>query len=152
MSKSNKSKTLAAWIAFVGGPVGWHRFYLHGFGDIWGWLHPIPTALGLWGIDRVLSYGQDDKLSWLLLPLLGFSIAASCLAAILYALMDMAKWNARHNPGLPLDATHGHTGWMTILAIILALLLGTTALMSGIAFSFQRYFEYQIEEGLKISQ
>lgn len=152
MSKRNKNKTLAAWLAFVGGPAGFHRFYLHGFGDIWGWLHPIPTALGLWGIDRVMQLGQDDKLSWLLLPLLGLIIAVSCLSAILYALMDATKWNARHNPDLPLDATPGQTGWMTIFAIILSLLLGTTALMSGVAFSFQRFFEYQIEEGLKLSQ
>ena len=30
---------------------------------------------------------------------------------------------------------------------MLALLIGTTVLMASIAFSFQRYFEYQIEEG-----
>ena len=31
-------------------------------------------------------------------------------------------------------------------------LVGTTVLMSSIAFSFQRFFEYQIEEGRRISQ
>jgi hypothetical protein len=41
-----KNKTLAAWLAFLGGPLGLHRFYLHGLGDPWGWLLPIPTALG----------------------------------------------------------------------------------------------------------
>ena len=30
--------------------------------------------------------------------------------------------------------------------------LGTTVLMSSIVFSFQRYFEYQIEQARKISQ
>jgi hypothetical protein len=33
-----------------------------------------------------------------------------------------------------------------------ALLLGTGILMASIAFSFQRYFEYQIEEGRRISR
>ena len=28
-----KNKTLATWLAFLGGPLGLHRFYLHGFGD-----------------------------------------------------------------------------------------------------------------------
>ena len=48
-----KNKTLAAWLAFLGGPLGLHRFYLHGLGDLLGWLLPIPTALGLYGIQRV---------------------------------------------------------------------------------------------------
>ena len=64
-----KSKTTAAWLAFVGGPLGLHRFYLHGFWDLPGWLLPVPTALGLYGIERVQQHGQDDHLSWLLIPL-----------------------------------------------------------------------------------
>ena len=47
-----KNKTIAAWLAFVGGPLGLHRFYLKGPGDMLGWLLPIPTALGLYGIER----------------------------------------------------------------------------------------------------
>ena len=41
-----KNKTLAAWLAFLGGPLGLHRFYLHGWSTCSGWLLPIPTALG----------------------------------------------------------------------------------------------------------
>jgi hypothetical protein len=36
--------------------------------------------------------------------------------------------------------------------VILALLVGATVLMSTIAFSGQRFFEFQIEEARKISQ
>ena len=36
--------------------------------------------------------------------------------------------------------------------MVVSLLMGTTVLMASIAFSFQRYFEYQIEEARKISQ
>jgi len=32
------------------------------------------------------------------------------------------------------------------------LLIGATVLMSSIAYSFQSYFEYQVEEARKISQ
>ena len=39
-----------------------------------------------------------------------------------------------------------------MIGVILALLLGATVLMSTIAFSGQRYFEYQVEEARKISQ
>jgi len=36
--------------------------------------------------------------------------------------------------------------------LVIAMLTGTTAFMASLAFSFQRYFEYQIEEAKKISQ
>lgn len=147
-----RSKTTAAWLAFLGGPLGLHRFYLRGFGDLLGWLLPIPTALGLYGIERVQKYGQDDTLSWVLIPLLGFTIAGCALTAIVFALMTREKWNGRYNPGLPADAKPGATHWGTIFAIVVALMVGTGVLMASIAFSFQRYFEYQIEEGRRISQ
>jgi hypothetical protein len=148
----NRNKTLAAWLTFLGGPLGLHRFYLHGLGDLVGWLLPIPTALGLYGIQRVQQLGQDDTLSWLLIPLLGFTIAGCCLTAIVYGLMTREKWNARFNPALPEDATPGGTSWLTVFAIVLALMFGAAVLMASIAFSFQRYFEYQVEEGRRISQ
>ncbi len=147
-----KNKTLATVLALVGGMFGLHRFYLRGLGDWIGWLHPIPAALGWWGVDRVLTYGQDDKLSWLLIPLLGISIAASCLTGIVYALTDREKWNRQFNPTLPVDASAGATNWLTIGALVFALLTGTVSLMGSLAFGFQRYFEYQIEEARKISQ
>jgi hypothetical protein len=147
-----KNKTLAAWAAFLGGPLGLHRFYLHGLADIWGWLHPIPTALGLYGLQRVAEFGQDDKFAWALIPLLGFNIAACALIAIYYGLMEPEKWNTHYNPTAAPDAPSGRTNWFTIGAVVFALLFGTTVLMSSIVFSFQRYFEYQIEEGRKISQ
>jgi hypothetical protein len=146
-----KNKTLAAWLAFLGGPLGLHRFYLHGLGDLLGWALPIPTALGLYGMERVLKYGVDDQWSWVLIPLLGFTIAGCALTAIVYGLMTKEKWNARFNRPAP-EAPAGQTSWLTIGAVVLALLVGTTVLMASIAFSFQRYFEYQIEEGRKISQ
>ena len=77
-----KNKTLASWLAFVGGPLGLHRFYLHGITDMLGWLLPIPTALGIYGIQRVQQLGQDDHTSWMLIPLLGFTIAGCALQAI----------------------------------------------------------------------
>ncbi len=147
-----KSKTLATWLAFLGGPLGLHRFYLHGLGDWLGWLLPIPTALGVYGLQRVQQFGQDDTMSWLLVPLLGFTFAACCLTAIFYGLMTREKWNARFNRQAPEDAPAGGTRWLTIFAVAGALMIGAGVLMASIAFSFQRYFEYQVEEGRRISQ
>ncbi|MGH6637603.1 MAG: hypothetical protein ACREXN_05475 [Polaromonas sp.] len=146
-----KNKTTAAWLAFIGGQLGLHRLYLFGLSDLWAWLHPIAAALGWWGVERVRLYGQDDQLAWLLIPLLGFTLAGTALTAIYYGLMPSEKWNAQHNPGMP-DAAAGHTSWLTIGAVVFALLFGSISLMSSIAFSFQRYFEYQVEEARKISQ
>ncbi len=147
-----KNKTLAAWLAFAGGPLGLHRFYLHGMGDLLGWFLPIPTALGLYGIQRIEQFGVDDPVSWILVPLLGFTVAACCLTAIVFGLMTREKWNARYNASQGGDAAPGATSWFTIAAVVVSLLVGTTVLMSSIAFSFQRFFEYQIEEGRRISQ
>jgi hypothetical protein len=148
---TTKNKTTAAWLAFIFGQLGLHRLYLFGFRDLWAWLHPLVAALGWWGVERVRLYGQDDQLAWLLIPLLGFTLAGTALTAIYYGLMPPEKWNARHNPGRP-EAIGGNTSWLTIGAVVFALLFGTISLMSSIVFSFQRYFEYQVEEARKISQ
>jgi len=147
-----KNKTVAAWLTFLGGPLGLHRFYLYGPGDLLGWMLPIPTALGLYGIERVQQLGLDDHWSWVLIPLLGFTIAGCALRAILYGLATPERWNARFNPTAPADAKPGQTHWLTIGAIVASLMIGTAVLMASLAFSFQRYFEYQIEEARKISQ
>ena len=60
----NKNKTLATWLTFLGGPLGLHRFYLKGFGDLLGWLLPIPTALGLYGVEdgqRLTALGMNGQ-------------------------------------------------------------------------------------------
>ena len=149
---TTKNKTTAAWLAFIFGQLGVHRLYLFGFRDLWAWLHPLVAALGWWGVERVRLYGQDDQLAWLLIPLLGFTLAGTALTAIYYGLMSSEKWNARFNPQADATAEPGQTHWLTIGAVVMALLIGTTVLMSRLVFSFQRYFEYQIEEARKISQ
>lgn len=148
---AQKNKTLATWLAFIGGQLGLHRIYLYGWRDVFAWLHPLVAAVGWWGVERVRLHGQDDHLAWVLIPLLGFTLAGTALTAIYYGLMSPEKWNALHNPGTP-DTLAGNTNWLTMGAIVFALLFGTIALMSSIVFSFQRYFEYQVEEARKISQ
>ncbi len=147
-----KNKTLAAWLSFLGGPLGLHRFYLFGFSDMLGWLLPIPTALGLYGVERVQQFGLNDRISWVLIPLLGFTVSGCALMAIVYGLMTPEKWNSRFNPKLGLEAPAGHTNWFTIGAVVLSLMVGATALIASFAFSFQAYFDYQVAESKKLSQ
>jgi hypothetical protein len=142
-SNSPKNKTLAAWLALAGGQLGLHRLYLYGMNDLWAWAHPIVAALGWFGVERVRMYGQDDQLAWMLIPLLGFTLAGTSITAIYFGLMQTEKWNALHNAATP-ETKAGNTGWLTIGAVVFALLFGAITLMSSIAFSFQRYFEYQV--------
>jgi hypothetical protein len=150
-----KNKTLSTWLAFVGGPLGLHRFYLYGLGDLIGWTLPMPTALGLYGLTRARDLGLDDPLSWLLIPLLGLMLAGCCLNAIWYGLMAEERWNARFNAGLdPNSQEHeaGRGNWLTIIGVIGSLMVGATALVGALAYGFQRYFEWQIELARQISQ
>ena len=140
-----KNKTLTAYLALLFGTLGAHRFYLKGLADKWGWLHALASGIGLYGIRRMVTLGQDDRLAWLLMPFWGASLAAACLSAIVFGLMDKAKWNAAYNPTAPSDADAGNSSGLGIFAVILALLLGATALMSVIAFTGQRYFEYVLK-------
>lgn len=141
-----KNKTLATWLALLGGPLGLHRFYLHGWRDAIGWILPLPSVLGILGVLRIRNLGVDDQVSWLLVPLLGFTIAGCALTAIVYGLTSAEKWQHRFNPDAASPMPAGNTNWLTIFAVILAMLLGTTTLVSSLAYSFQHYFEYQMTQ------
>jgi hypothetical protein len=147
-----KNKTWAAWLTFIGGPFGLHRLYLYGLANRVLWVLPIPTALGLYGVYRARTLGLDDPLGWVLIPMLGFTIAGCAINALVYGLMSTENWNARFNPGSASEAPAGQTNWLTIGALVGSLLVGTTVLIAILAFSFQHYFEYQVEEARLISQ
>ncbi len=134
-----RSKTLATWLALAGGALGLHRFYLYGARDLLAWLHPLPTLAGLLGVLRVRELGQDDRLAWVLLPLLGMMLSVGLITAIVYGLTPDARWAARHGAGQPPRAT----GWGPVLGVMLALLLAGIVVMSTIAFAFQKFFEWQ---------
>ena len=141
-----KSKTVATWLSFALGSLGAHRFYLHGWRDRLGWLHPLPTLLGLYGVHRMDTLGQDDVTSWFLIPLLGLMVAQSMLAGIVHGLTSDERWAQRfHQP-------ERRTGWLPILGVIACLMVGGACLMATIAFSAQRYFESQVEAAREISQ
>ena len=136
---SYRSKTVATWLAFLGGSLGLHRFYLKGWKDPVGWLFPLPTLAGWVGVQRMRQIGQDDTLAWMLIPLLGLALSAAMLSAIVYGLTPDDKWDARHNPGQPAQAT----ALAPVAAVILALLVGGAVLMGTIAYTGQHFFEWQ---------
>ena len=139
-----KSKTLATWLALLGGLVGAHRFYLHGWRDGLAWLHPLLSAIGLVGMVRMQNLGQDDHAAWLLIPLFGLMVAVAMLSTIVLGLTPDERWATRW---AALDAGAGQamqtTGWGPVVAVVVALLLGGAALMGTLAFAGQMFFEYQ---------
>jgi len=133
-----RSKTVATWAAALGGTLGAHRFYLHGWRDLPGWLHWPPTLLGLAGVLRMRHIALDDTVGSLLMPVLGLMISMAMLCAIVYGLTPDDKWHARWNPGLPQRSS----GWIAVLGVIAALMVGAAVLMGTVAFSVQHYFEW----------
>jgi hypothetical protein len=136
-----KNKTIAVWLTLLTGPLGLQRIYLTGRFDMWSWLAIAPSVAGAYGVTRARSIGLDDHLSWLLIPFLGFCIAACALAAIVYGLTEANRWNQKFNPMADENDVAGQTNWLTVMGLGSSLLMGTTALMATLAFSFQRYFE-----------
>jgi hypothetical protein len=145
------SKTLATWVAVLGGSLGLHHVYLGGRGRWLAALYPLPTLVGLAGVARMRTAGVDDRLAWLLVPWLGVTISVGMLCAIVIGLTSDARW-ARRYAGAP--ATAGgdeddesppgmvRTGWGPVLGAITALMVGGAVLMGTIAFSVQKVFEW----------
>lgn len=136
-----RSKSLAAWLALLGGALGAHRLYLHGPRDGLAWAHLVPTAAGWIGLQRLLQLGQDDTWGQLLVPVLGLMLSLGALFAILYGLTPDEKWDARRNPGHAPRATT----WAPVLAAVAALLLGGGLLMGTITYSVQMFFQWQLK-------
>ena len=137
-----RSKSVAAWLALLLGTLGVHRMYLYGLRDFGAWLFPLPTALGLLGVQRLRTLGQDDTLAWILLPVLGLMISLAMMSSIVYALTADEKWDRIHNPQREPIAT----GWAPVLAAVAALFVGGMTLMGTVAYSGQRFFEWQLQD------
>ncbi len=138
---NQKHKWALPWLALFGGAFGAHRFYLFGVRDWFAWGH-IPLALaGAAGVVRMRNLGQDDVLSWALIPLLGLALAMGTLGGIIYTLRDDDKFNAQFNRG---EAV-AKMSWAAVLGVVACLLVCGTVTMATLAFSFQKLFETQLK-------
>lgn len=135
-----RSKTITALLAFLLGSLGAHRFYLYGWRDSFGWAHLAGTALGIPGVLLLVASERASALGWALAIPGAVSLLAAFLAAIVYGLRPDQKWDAQFNPG---QSSHSRSGWGVIFVVIFSLLIGAFLLMSGLAVTFQTYFESQ---------
>lgn len=146
-----RSKTLTAALAFLLGCFGAHRFYLYGSRDVWGWAHIAGTLLGIPGVLLLIATQRASIPGWALAVIGAVSVLAAFLAAIVYGLRPDAKWDAQFNAAFA-GSRASRSGWTVIFVVIFSLFFGAFGLMTGLAFSFQTYFESQVEAAKAISQ
>jgi TM2 domain-containing membrane protein YozV len=144
-----RSKTITAALAFFFGSLGAHRFYLRGFRDVFGWAHLLGTAIGIPGFLLLAATERASTLGWVLVVPGAVSLLAAFLAAIVYGLRPDEKWDAQFNAH---GGKRSRSGWAAIFVVIFSLLIGAFLLMTGLALSFQTYFESQVEAAKSLSQ
>jgi TM2 domain-containing membrane protein YozV len=144
-----RSKTITAALAFLLGSLGAHRFYLYGKHDIFGWAHLLGTLIGIPGVMLLVASERASILGWVLAFPGAVSLLAAFLAAIVYGLRPDEKWDAQFNAQ---TQRKSRSGWTVIFIVIFSLLIGAFLLMTGLALSFQTYFESQVEAAKAISQ
>lgn len=144
-----RSKTITAALAFVAGSLGAHRFYLFGTRDIYGWAHLLGTLIGIPGVMLLIATERASLLGWALAFVGAISVLSAFLAAIVYGLRPDQKWDAQFNPH---TQRKSRSGWTVVFVVIFSLLIGAFLLMTGLALSFQTYFESQVEAAKALSQ
>jgi TM2 domain-containing membrane protein YozV len=144
-----RSKTLTAALALFFGSIGAHRFYLYGLRDKFGWAHIVGILLGAGGYALLAATDRASILGWFLAVPGAASLLAAFLSAIVYGLRPDDKWDAQFNEG---TGQHSQSGWTVIFVVIFALFIGAVLLMSGLALTFQTYFESQVEAAKALSQ
>ncbi|QQC63910.1 NINE protein [Paraburkholderia ginsengisoli] len=144
-----RSKTLTAALAFLLGSLGAHRFYLYGKRDIFGWAHLLGTLIGIPGVMLLVASERASILGWVLAFFGAVSLLAAFLAAIVYGLRPDQRWDAQFNAQ---TQRKSRSGWTVVFVVIFSLLIGAFLLMTGLALSFQTYFESQVEAAKAISQ
>jgi TM2 domain-containing membrane protein YozV len=144
-----RSKTITAALAFFFGSLGAHRFYLYGMRDIYGWAHLLGTLIGIPGAMLVVASERASMLGWVLSFFGAVSLLSAFLAAIVYGLRPDEKWDAQFNAQ---TQRKSRSGWTVIFVVIFSLLIGAFLLMTGLAISFQTYFEGQVQAAKALSQ
>lgn len=144
-----RSKTVTAALAFFFGSLGAHRFYLYGIRDVFGWAHVVGTLLGIPGILLLVASERASTPGWILAVPGAISLLSAFLAAIVYGLRPDPRWDAQFNAQ---TGRRSRSGWAVIFLVIFSLLIGAFLLLTGLALSFQTYFESQIEAAKSLSQ
>jgi TM2 domain-containing membrane protein YozV len=123
-----KNKTFATLLAAVCGGLGFHRFYLSGPKDFWGWGHFVTAPLA-W---LLVMTGGDRPMLFSAMPFV-LSALAAVIEALVIGLTPDDKWDARHNAG---SGRQSSSGWQLALTLVLTTGIGAIAVIAVIARTF----------------
>jgi hypothetical protein len=144
-----KSKLLTCTLSTFLPGTGLHFAYLFGFKNKWFLLQIACLCIGVWGWMELAQTEKESLFGWVAVILGEGSILASWIATFAFGLRPDEKFDAQYNPQ---TTQQNQSGWLIILCVIIALMVGAFFLMSGLAIAFEQYFSMQIEAARKISQ
>lgn len=132
MPANHKNKTLDTFLAAAFGGFGAHRFYLHGPGDPWAWLHLASVPLSL--IAMVAGSGRPVMF---LGSLFVISVLTAFVEALVIGLIPDDKWDAKYNAHSDVKS---ESGWPLALLLVLTMGIGAIAVIASIARTFDLLF------------
>ena len=146
-----KSKLLFCALGLFFPGTGLNCFYLQGIKSFWGWTQFFALFGGFvgWGLLKDAQFQSGP--GWVLLTFGFIALEASWLTTITYGLRPDQKWDAQFNPGIAEDQ-RSQSGWLVILTVIFALVLGAGVMMTFLAVAFEQFFISQLKEARKLSQ
>jgi hypothetical protein len=128
MTATYKNKTFATLLAAVSGGLGFHRFYLSGPKDFWGWVHLVTAPLS----SLLVATGGDRPILFSAMPLV-LSALAAVIEALVIGLTPDDKWDALHNAD---SGRQSSSGWPLALMLVLTTGVGAIAVIAVIARTF----------------
>lgn len=146
-----KSKLLFCALGLFFPGTGLNCFYLQGIKSFWGWAQFFALFGGFvgWGLLKEVHFQSGP--GWVLMTFGFIALEASWLTTIAFGLRPDDRWNAQFNPGIA-DAERSQSGWLVVLTVIFALVLGAGVMMTFLAVAFEQFFISQLKEARKLSQ
>jgi TM2 domain len=149
MKTSFKSKLIVCLLSLFLPGTGLHWLYLKRMKTGWFYLQFLCLIIGIWGWLELARTEKASLIGWFAVALGDISLLSSWLATLVYGLRLDERFDAKFNPASP---QKNKSGWLVIICVICALLVGAFVLMSGLAIAFEQYFVTQVEAAKEISQ
>ena len=146
-----KHKLLFCALGLFFPATGFNCFYLQGVKSFWAWVQLFSLIGGIAGWQLLEQSHFHSTPGWILVTFGFIAIEASWLTTIAFGLRPDEKWDAQFNPNLAPEHA-SRSGWLVIMTVIFALVLGAGVMMTFLAIAFEQFFISQLQEARKISQ
>jgi cobalamin synthase len=149
MQSTFKSKLVVCLLSLFLPGTGLHWLYLKGKSSPWFYLQLFALLMGVWAWFELAQTEKSSILGWIGVALGEISMLASWLATLALGLRPDDRFDAQFNSD---QIKKNQSGWLVIMCLMAALMIGAFVLMSGLAIAFEQYFVSQIEAAKEISQ